>query len=149
MILSFVGHGPDNLPCTSTLLDVTEITCEGYGDPEIDKEKSAFQGPVRFFILNEDTIGFARNFGGSSKMRGHYVHNRLFKRMEDVVQHLQLAGTGNTAEKYVLVRLAAGTRVAIGHIANGKGMQARVSSADTGALEFDRPGTRRRRNNLA
>lgn len=137
MIFEFVGHDGSDAPCTTTTLDVTPISAEEYGDPAIQAELEFFEnGGVQFFCLNQDTIGFARNHGGQSGERGHYVHNRLFAASENPVDHLQLTNTANTAENLSLAKLPTGSRIAIGYIAGGKGMQVRVSRLDVGRVEY-------------
>lgn len=102
----------------------------------MEEERRAFQdGKIEFFRLNKDAIGLARNFGGHAEKQGLYIHNRMFTETENSVEHLHLRDTCNTAEEYTKVKLPEGTRIAIGYISNGKGMQARVSGADRHKVE--------------
>ena len=135
----FIGHNSEDIPCTATSLDVELITSVEYEDPEMENERSAFRdGKMEFYRLNKDASGLARNFGGHSEKRGFYIHNRMFTVSEtaNIAEHLHLLSTGNTGEKYTKLKLPAGTRIAIGYIANGRGMQARVSAADKDKIEF-------------
>ncbi len=137
MIFNFIGHNSADVASTSTVLDVTPILSSEYGDPEIENQLESFRdGQVQFFRLNEDVTGFARNFGGSSEVRGGYIHNRFFVPGENPLVHLDLENSGNTAENYTKVKLQAGTRIAVGYIQRGLGMQARVSIADRENMEF-------------
>lgn len=138
MLFPFVGHDSTGTPCTTTTLDVTPISGDEYGDPEIENERSFFEnGNVEFVRLNAEAIGLARNHGGQSEERGLYLHNRLFMDSENAIDHLQLTRTLNTAERLSLVRLPAGARLAIGYIAGGKGMQARISGPDISSAVYE------------
>ena len=123
--------------CTITSIDVTPIDVGAYGDGQIEDERNAFRdGEIEFYQLNEDAYGFARNYGGKSLLSGYYIHNRLFREEEDPGTHLQLTGTGNTADQYTKATLLRGTRLAVGYINHGRGMQARVSAFDIDKMKF-------------
>jgi len=138
MILDFFGHNKQNEVCTTTSINVSRIDLNTYGDKEIIDELNAFQNrEVEYYQVNEDSIGFARNFGGKAQSLGLYIHNRLFKKSENPVEHLALDSEFNTGENYTRVLLQKGIRIAVGYIANGRGMQARISSLDKDKITED------------
>jgi len=126
----FIGHDDSDAPCTTTSMDVAPITKDEYGDPEIDKELAAFENGIRFFRLNTGVAGLARSHDGKGNRRGLYLHNRIFAGSENPAEHLQLRATGNSGADLSIEELPAGTRIAVGYIKGGKGMQVRVSTQD-------------------
>lgn len=133
-----IGCDANGAPCTTTVLDVTSITQEVYGDPSIEDQRAAFEhGKIDFCRLNCEAIGLARSYGGESKQKGNWLHIRIFKANENPIEQLQLTATANTADNLSLARLPPGTRVAIGPIAGGKSDQVRVSSADIDMVIFE------------
>ncbi len=137
MKFDFIGFDNNNNISTITSIEVEEIDYKSYEDDSINNEIDSFvNGEVTYYRIKEDISGFSRNYGGESKREGLYVHNRVFKTDEDPINHLALQDYNNTAEEYTLIELHKGARIAVGSIANGKGMQARISKSDLNKINY-------------
>jgi len=135
--LSFEGWDKHSNICTTTSILVTEINENEYGEQLNESEVSSFKNQeVKYYAVQENITGLSRYFGAKSQREGRYICNRIFKENENPIEYLDLKSTENSGERACLVNLPKGTRIAVGDINQGKGMQARISGLDLSKVEY-------------
>jgi hypothetical protein len=116
---------------TSTSINITTQSEGTFGD----FPHEGFHGTPTLGKLNEAVSGFARNYGGSSKKEGRYLHMRLFPRPELAKSALAIDKCwGNTCEEIAAATIPKGVRIAFGPIEGGSEIQICIHPDDVDKL---------------